>query len=66
MTCAACGAGGATGVVSLTPNVHYEMCVDCCDAWTGYASSTLVNRNNGAAVLMAFRRWCAARKRVVA
>lgn len=62
MSCARCKVQDNQCRVSLTPNVHEGLCIDCCDAWIGHANATLVNRNNGAAVLGAFRRWCEAGK----
>lgn len=62
MTCAACGAADALGMVSLTPNIHWSICTLCAVDWEAHARAALVNRNRHGAVLAAFRRWCAARK----
>lgn len=66
MSCAACGAPEAPGKVSLTPNVHEAICIDCCDAWVAHANATRVTQNTNGAIITAFRRWCEARKKVAA
>lgn len=66
MSCSGCGAPDAPGKVSLTPNVHEAICTECATDWEAHASKALVTRNKHGAVLAAFRRWCAARKRVAA
>jgi hypothetical protein len=66
MSCVACSAQDTPGLVALTPNVHERLCEVCTEDWTAHSSRTMVHRNNNAAVLAAFRRWCEARRKEAA
>lgn len=61
MRCATCGRE-ATGLVSVTSNVHEGICVHCAEAWESHARAYVFTTRTGA-VLAAFRHWQSGRKR---